>query len=141
MLTIRPFKNEELDQIIDMYIENFKDKTNNIEYRTSKFKKDVQRFSKLNVPGEILVAIENNELIGFSSFIKKGHWYYGPISVNKEWRNKGIGKKLLEESLNYMKKEGGGLIRLTVQKTNEPAIKLYKKSDFKISSYIMELNI
>ncbi|MHA1377311.1 MAG: GNAT family N-acetyltransferase [Candidatus Helarchaeota archaeon] len=141
MVVIRPFKIEELDQIIKMYIESFKDKTDNIDYRTAKFKKDVKRFSKLNVPGDILVAIENNELVGFSSFIKKGHWYYGPIGVNKEWRNKGIGKKLLQESLNYIKKAGGGLIRLTVQKRNDPAIKIYKKFNFEISSYIMELKI
>ncbi|MHA1301995.1 MAG: GNAT family N-acetyltransferase [Candidatus Helarchaeota archaeon] len=141
MLTIRPFKMEELDQIIEMYIENFKDKTDNIEYKTAKFKKDVKRFTKLNIPGDILVAIEDNEIIGFSSFIKKGHWYYGPISVNKKWRNKGIGNKLLEASLKHIKEAGGGMIRLTVQKRNEPAIKLYKKFNFKISSYIMELII
>ena len=141
MVTIRSFKMEELDEIIDIYVDNFKDKTENIEYRTNKFKKDVKRFTELNVPGNILVAIENDEIIGFASFILKGHWYFGPIAVNKKWRNKEIGKKLLEESLIYIKNEGGGLIRLTVQKWNETAIKLYEKFKFEISSYIMELEI
>ncbi len=141
MVTIRAFKMEELDEIINIYIENFKDKTDNIEYTTNKFKKDVKRFTKLNIPGDILVALEKDEIVGFASFILKGHWYFGPIAVNEKWRNRKIGEKLLEESLNYIKKEGGGLIRLTVQKRNETAIKLYEKFKFKISSYIMELEI
>lgn len=141
MVTIRAFKMKELDEIINIYIENFKDKTDNIEYTTNKFKKDVKRFTKLNIPGDILVALEKDEIVGFASFILKGHWYFGPIAVNKNWRNRKIGEKLLEESLNYIKKEGGGLIRLTVQKRNETAIKLYEKFKFKISSYIMELEI
>ncbi|NVM02249.1 MAG: GNAT family N-acetyltransferase [Candidatus Helarchaeota archaeon] len=141
MVTIRTFKMEELDEIIKIYIENFKDKTDNIEYTTNKFKKDVKRFTKLNIPGDILVAIEKDEIVGFASFILKGHWYFGPIAVNEKWRNRKIGEKLMEESLNYIKKAGGGLIRLTVQKRNETAIKLYEKFRFKISSYIMELEI
>ena len=141
MVTIRPFKMEELDEIIDIYVENFKDKTDNIEYRKNKFKKDIQRFTKLNISGDILVAIENNEICGFASFIKKGHWYFGPMAVNAKWRGKKMGEKLLLESLKYIKNEGGGKVRLTVQKINEIAIKLYEKTNFKVSSYIMELNI
>jgi predicted N-acetyltransferase YhbS len=98
MVLIRPFKLEELDEIITIYVENFKDITENIEYSTNKFRKDVKRFTKLNIPGDILVAIEDNQIIGFASFILKGHWYFGPIAVNKEWQGKKIGKKLMEES-------------------------------------------
>lgn len=141
MVVIRPFEMKELDEIVRIYIEIFKDILQNIEYSKNKFKKDIKRFTKLNVPGDILIALENDKIIGFASFIKKGHWYFGPIGVIEKWRNKKIGEKLLSDSLNYIKKEGGGKIRLTVQKINEPAIKLYEKMNFKISSYIMDLDI
>jgi len=40
-----------LYEIIDIYVDNFKDKTENIEYRTNTFKKDVKRFTEWNVEG------------------------------------------------------------------------------------------
>ena len=141
-MIIRPFKMEELDRILELYVDNFKDLTaDNIEYKKNKFKKDVKRFTKTNIPGEILVAIDADNIVGFASFIKKGHWYFGPFTVIPEYRGKKIGKLLLESSLEFIKKEGGGKIRLTVQKDNEIATELYKKFGFKISSYIMELDI
>ncbi|MHA1783768.1 MAG: GNAT family N-acetyltransferase [Candidatus Helarchaeota archaeon] len=131
-----------MDKIIEIYVNTFKDLTaDNIEYKTNKFKKDVKRFTKQDIPGDILVAIRDKKIVGFASFIKKGHWYFGPFAVIPEFRKKGIGKELLKTSLNMMKGKGGGKIRLTVQKDNEMAIKLYKKNAFKVKSYIMELDI
>ena len=142
MIEIRPFIMEELETVLKIYVDNFKDLTaDNIEYKKNKFKKDVKRFTKANIPGEILVAIDNNKIVGFASFIKKGHWYFGPYTVIPEYRGKKIGKMLLESSLENIKKEGGGKVRLTVQKTNELAVNIYKKYEFKISSYIMELEL
>ena len=133
---------EELDTVLKLYIDNFKGLTaDNIEYKKNKFKKDVKRFSKANIPGEILVALDKGKIVGFASFIKKGHWYFGPFTVISEYRGKKVGKELLESSLEFIKKEGGGKIRLTVQKNNEIAVNLYKKFGFKTSSFIMELEI
>ncbi len=142
MIEIRPFKMDELDEIIDIYVNTFKDLTSyHIKYKKNKFKKDVKRFSRIDVPGDILVAIENGVILGFASYIKKGHWYFGPFGVKPEFRNKKVGKALLNESLKAIKKLGGGKIRLTVQKDNEIAISLYEKEGFKTSSYIMELDL
>ncbi|NHI91258.1 MAG: GNAT family N-acetyltransferase [Candidatus Lokiarchaeota archaeon] len=142
MIEIRPFDIKELDTILELYVNNFKDLTaDNIEYKKNKFKKDIMRFTKANIPGEILVAVENNKIIGFASFIKKGHWYFGPFTVIPEYRGKNIGKLLLKSSLEIIKKEGGGKIRLTVQKNNQTAIKIYENHNFKITSFIMELDI
>ena len=142
LVEVRFFKMDELDEIISIYVNIFKDLTaDNIEYKKNKFKKDVKRFTKANIPGDILVAIEDEVILGFASFIKKGHWYFGPFAVKEEFRNKKIGKLLLDESLKCIKKLGGGKIRLTVQKSNELAVNLYKKFGFNISSYIMELDV
>jgi len=142
MIEIRPFKVDELDEILEIYVNSFKDITaDNINYKKKKFKKDVNRFSRVDIPGEILVALENDVILGFASYIKKGLWYFGPFAVKPEFRNKKVGNKLLEESLKSIKKLGGGKIRLTVQKNNEIAINLYEKNDFKTTAFIMELDI
>ena len=75
---------------------------------------------------KIIVYIEDNP---------KGYLYYSEIydrieinniEVEKESRNKKIGSKLLKELINQNKD-----ITLEVKQTNEIAIKLYKKYNFK----------
>jgi len=59
------------------------------------------------------------------------------LYVLPEFRGKGIGKKLIVESLNRLKTEGVKSVRLTVLTNNEAALKLYKKLGFKIYQYGM----
>ena len=52
------------------------------------------------------------------------------IVVRKEYRNQGIGKKLLEELIIISKRTNLEIINLEVNIKNEIAIKLYKKFGF-----------
>ena len=53
------------------------------------------------------------------------------IVVRKNFRNKGIGKKLLDFLLKEAKKENIKVAFLEVNKDNLPALKLYKNLGFK----------
>jgi len=59
------------------------------------------------------------------------------VYVSPEFRGKGIGKKLVVESLNRLKVEGVKAVRLTVLIENKPAVKLYEKFGFKIYQHGM----
>ncbi len=88
--------------------------------------------AKENKPGgNILLAIENDEIIGAIVTNKTGMSGYIPdnilvyIAVNNQYRGHGIGQKLIDK----IKKVTTGDIALHVEQTN-PAKRLYERSGF-----------
>lgn len=87
----------------------------------------------------IFVATENNKIVGFitGEILKKKAWYnvqlgeINNIFVLKEYRQKGIGKKLIETIINSFKEEGITNIQLYTFSNNTDAIKFYEKIGFK----------
>ena len=89
------------------------------------------------------VAVEDNIIVGyimprietglglFTRFIvKKGHVI--SIAVRKEYRRKGVATKILHKSMDDMKNiYGAKEVYLEVRVSNEAAIKLYEKLEFK----------
>jgi ribosomal-protein-alanine N-acetyltransferase len=63
---------------------------------------------------------------------KKGHII--SVAVLQEYRNKGIGTKLIREALEEVRKESGKECYLEVRITNEGAIALYNRLGFKTTS-------
>ena len=55
------------------------------------------------------------------------------ISLYKEYRNQGIGTKLLRQMLDLLKADGYKSVSLSVQKANY-AIKMYQKAGFQVIS-------
>lgn len=93
-------------------------------------------FYVADVNGEVVGYIMPRIEWGFSNIkqlpilVKKGHVV--SIAVLEQYRNKGIGKALLEASLKAMKEiYGAEEVYLEVRVSNEPAIHLYKKLGFK----------
>lgn len=67
------------------------------------------------------------------------------ISLFKEYRNKGIGTRLMQTMIEYLKNKGYGQASLNVKKENY-AVKLYRKMGFEIVSedeedYLMVLKL
>ncbi|AKB79128.1 GCN5-related N-acetyltransferase [Methanosarcina horonobensis HB-1 = JCM 15518] len=54
------------------------------------------------------------------------------VAIDRKFRNKGFGRKLMEESILEMKHNGVQSIFLYVNVNNTPAMKLYKKTGFLI---------
>lgn len=89
----------------------------------------------------VLVAEDNNQLVGFIQFgnvtldsipTTDNDIELNKIYIEKKYQGKGIGKKLIEAMLKHDRLVGIEKIYLDVFTENEKAILLYKKYDFRI---------
>lgn len=87
----------------------------------------------------MLVVVEGEKIIAVcsiqrnSSRIKFNHYATLGITVDENYRNKGIGKTLMSQILDQaFLNTGYEFVTLSVYRKNEPAIHLYKKFGFKI---------
>jgi ribosomal protein S18 acetylase RimI-like enzyme len=98
--------------------------------------------------GKLIVASKDNDgaegnngygIIGACEIIKSWeedstafiHSFY----IDKEYRNKSIGKRLLQEVIDILKSSSIEIVELTVNPANEPAIKLYRGAGFKKTGF------
>lgn len=81
---------------------------------------------------KFFVAVLNNRVLGYvgiNSVIDEG--YITNIAVFPEYRNKGIGKALLERVFSFAKDNSLSFVSLEVRQSNVGAIHLYEKLGFK----------
>lgn len=107
-------------------------------YSTSKGKdKLIKRITNLFTI--LYVALnDDNKIIGFidGSVLEDAWWYEETVAsldhicVDKEYRNKGIGNKLIDTFEQDVKNKGARYIRLLAFNSNNQAISLYKKKGF-----------
>lgn len=81
---------------------------------------------------------------GFSNFkklgfVKKGHVV--SIAVLDEYRKRGIGKALVEESINGVKLKKCDEFYLEVRCSNTDAVRLYEKLGFVIRQHLMHITV
>ncbi|MCD6225943.1 GNAT family N-acetyltransferase [bacterium] len=84
-----------------------------------------------------LVAEEDKKVVEFiwAHFIQYGFFKYGSIDelfVKKEFRGKGIGKRLVEEAVRKLQKMNAKIILVGTEKENKEAINLYQKVGFEL---------
>ena len=94
-----------------------------------------------------LIATENNKLLGWiligaskDQFTDKVYGFIYELFVIKEFRGTGISKKLMQTSIDHLKKDGYTEVRLSAFAEN-PAIKLYEKMGFNVRTVTMNLQI
>lgn len=78
------------------------------------------------------VKILNGKIVGYSMLRTFGKFTiptYGQV-IWDEFRGKGLGSKILEETINEAKNLGFGLVKLKVYEQNDVAFNLYKKHGF-----------
>ena len=103
---------------------------------------DVYGFEQLikadteNEKNLFLVAVMGDKIVGFSrcegnSLKRFAHKVEFGVGVLKEYWGYGIGKNLLKESVGWCDSNGVRKITLNVLESNEAAITLYEKFDFK----------
>ena len=109
-----------LSKTIDIYFEYFKAELN---------KKNSSVFiAEDKKPVGIIIATYFIPL-RISKFARKG--YVSNLYVKKNYRSKGIGKKLLNISLKWLKKNKVKYISLEIHLENEKALKFYRNLGFK----------
>lgn len=112
------------------------------DYREKYFEKTMEDIKRCN--GKILLFEENEKIVGLIIGIinndeTKRYDFTAPkrgriteLIVDKEYRGKGIGKKLLLEMKEYLKSNDCEKILIAVFGYNESAIKFYKENGFHI---------
>jgi ribosomal-protein-alanine N-acetyltransferase len=84
-------------------------------------------------PEGFLVAKLGGEIVGYAIGEKdKDSGLIVSVAVKKEWRRRGIGRKLIEKLLENFKKEGMKIVFLHVREENREAINFYQALGFKI---------
>jgi ribosomal protein S18 acetylase RimI-like enzyme len=99
-------------------------------------KEDSEQFNHL-----FLVAVVNDRIVGFSrcegnSLKRTSHKVEFGVCILKEFWGYGIGKKLLEESVQWADANGIKKMNLNVLETNDKAIKLYQKYGFAVEGIL-----
>ena len=128
-LSIEKFNPLNLNEILEIERNAFEKKeTFPKEYFLEVFKKWPEGF---------LVAKINKEIVGYAIGEKnENSGLIISVAVKKEWRRRGIGKKLIEKLLENFKKEGIKKIFLHVREENKEAINFYQALGFRIIELI-----
>ena len=104
--------------------------------RLNEFKKAINSSKEM-----FLVCEEKNKLVGFGDAVlsnKKRNAEVALIYIKKEYRQKGIGSKILRELLKWLKENGENKVFVTTDIENKSSINLNKKEGFRESIIIME---
>ncbi|MFX1319437.1 MAG: ribosomal protein S18-alanine N-acetyltransferase [Promethearchaeota archaeon] len=126
MRTIRPIKQTDFNQIMQIEFESFSD-----PYPLSLFRLIAENFTDL-----FLVAVQNGELLGYvvaeieqQSDLRIGHLL--SIAVRKDKRRMGIGDELLSSIIGVLVEKGCEEVYLEVRVSNDGAKAFYRKQGFK----------
>ncbi len=151
-LTIRKATKKDFDSILNLanqlykteqpFDKNIKDGYYQTETGKKELLKAIQSRKKI-----FLVATIENSIVGYINgflydkedvYIKKVA-YLDQISVDNNYRHKGIGTKLIDAFTAKVKEKGAKYIKLNAFENNEPAIHLYSKKGFdKYSIFYMK---
>ena len=87
---------------------------------------------ELDAPGaRIWCAQEQAHVVGFVALrFVAGVGEITNVAVLPQWCGRGIGSRLLEQTLEWVRQQGGGKITLEVGVNNTSACKLYEKAGF-----------
>lgn len=85
-----------------------------------------------------LVAEREGRVVGYAIGLAKkwGEGHVISIAVHPEWRRRGVGRRLMLQLLERMRRMGVRWVRLEVRVSNEAAINLYRKLGFSIEGVL-----
>lgn len=119
--------------------------TQDIEFEPNFEKQKSGLVKILNNPeiGEILVLKIDNKIVGMVSLLYSISTALGgkvaileDMIIDKNYRNQGFGKELLNEAINFSKRRNCLRITLLTDFNNDAAISFYKSAGFKTSEMI-----
>lgn len=123
----------------------------NLEYNNRLIQIDIEPYvNKIIEKSAIVSILDNNKLSGFISYYcndeKKENAFLSMLCTDKEEREKGYGKSLLEFSIQDLRRKKFKKYSLEVLQENTLAKELYLKYNFRIKEargdfYYMELEL
>ena len=152
-MDIRKAQIKDINEIDEIYKKGQFDEERNKSSRKSKKEilNDLNKSKKIRLNGfkkainsskeMFLVCEEKNKLVGFGDAVlsnKKRNAEVALIYIKKEYRQKGIGSKILRELLKWLKENGENKVFVTTDIENKSSINLNKKEGFRESIIIME---
>ncbi len=79
------------------------------------------------------VARENDKILGYVSFtLIVDDCNICNVATRGEYRKMGVGSRLIEKALSFVKENGGSKLFLEVRESNKGAISLYEKFGFSV---------
>ena len=88
-------------------------------------------------PSQLWVAVYGSQVVGLTGLIIKGsEAEIEPLIVSKDYRNRGIGRKLIETVASEARNEGARLLNIGPVARNVKAIKFLFKQGFNNLGYI-----
>ncbi len=121
-ISVRKMKCNDIDEVLHIEKKSF-----TTPWSRLSFEKEIEE----NELAEYVVAQVNNEIVGYGGLwiiIDEGH--ITNIAVHPQFRNKGIGSKIVNELINICENKNIRKITLEVRRSNESAILLYNKFGF-----------
>lgn len=95
-----------------------------------------------------IIGIEDDNVIGFLSLIIDYQLHHAEkvatieeLIVSSKYRSKGLGKKLLENAIQYARNNGCDVIELTSGFSRERAHRFYEKNGFTKGSYKFKMDL
>jgi ribosomal protein S18 acetylase RimI-like enzyme len=132
-INIITFSKEYQEEAKKLILEGIKEYVGEININ---FNEDLNNIEEQYKDGQFLLAIHKEKLIGTGALIYNGET--GQIvrmSVDKNYRNLGIGKKLLDKLIEHALKSNTKKILVETTKDWESAVNFYKKYGFKFLNY------
>ena len=152
-MEIRPLGRDEVEKLLGLWKEFMNDPLaidKPIPTHDENVKKQREFVSSLleEDPGQVLVAVESGELVGYLMFqrevrppLEMNHKlsYVTDLYVKPKYRRRGVARKLLQSCLNTLREKGATDVQLRVWHMNQGAIALYRQLGFKNRMITMQL--
>lgn len=122
------------DMAYKIWREAYKDiiSATQIEYMLDRFQsEEAIRRQTVNENYEYYLIEVKGQTVGYTGVVRgRERLFISKLYVLEEFRNNGFGKKTLDKISELAKKDGSGIMCLTVNKNNEKAIKAYEAAGF-----------
>jgi len=153
-VAIRAATHKDADGLLELWKEFMKD-ADSLDRPIPTHAENVRRWKEFvtklidDDPRQIQIADEDGVLVGYlacqktvTSPLDMGYkWsYISDIYVRPTHRRRGIGRRLLQTTLEYLKSVGSEHIRLAVWDENEEAIRLYRELGFRDHMHILQVD-
>ncbi len=132
MVTIHPFKNEYSSSFKSLNLE-WIEEFFSVEEEDSKILSNPKEYV-IDKGGEIFFAKQDDKIVGTSAIIPSGprNFELAKMAVTKSIQGQGVGRMLIDVSIQFAKDKGADEVFLITNDTLIPALKLYKSSGFDI---------